>query len=381
MPDTLQIDLVNTTGSAKVFAHVTGLATDQGGKWFLLRSDGHTPYYPENPPKVGAPVPDDVAIPLGGPGQTKSITIPHLAGGRIYFSIDKPITFLLNPGPALTEPSVTNPTDPNYATHWSFCEFTWNPDQIYANISYVDFVGIPLALTLHTQTGQTKSVLGLPKDGLQRIASALTTQANNDHADWTHLIVRSPKDNNQILRVLSPNQAQVLTPSLFPGYFDPYTKSVWDHYSKQPLQIDTQSAFGVVSGTVQHGALVVSSESFPMPSTHDIFNASAGPFATGADTKRNAIIPRINAELNRATLLDTDKIPAPSGDYYKNKICNHYARVVHETNIDGRGYAHPYDDVAPSGGKDSSGFVNDGKPAKLVVTIGGGQAGPKHGEL
>ncbi|WP_228560940.1 beta-1,3-glucanase family protein, partial [Catenulispora pinisilvae] len=42
---TLNIDLLNNTGSNEVYAFVTGLAIDNGNAWFLLESDGRTPYY------------------------------------------------------------------------------------------------------------------------------------------------------------------------------------------------------------------------------------------------------------------------------------------------------------------------------------------------
>jgi hypothetical protein len=70
-----------------------------------------------------------------------------------------------------------------------------------------------------------------------------------------------------------------------------------------------------------------------------------------------AIVPRLAAAFNRSTLLiDADQ---PDGenpaDYYANPVTNHYARIVHATSLDGRGYAFPYDDVAPTGGADQSG--------------------------
>ena len=47
-----------------------------------------------------------------------------------------------------------------------------------------------------------------------------------------------------------------------------------------------------------------------------------------------------------------------------------YARIVHATSLDGRGYAFPYDDVAPTGGADQSGSVSSGSPAGLAITLG-----------
>jgi hypothetical protein len=374
MPDTLQIELANKTTSNNVFAFITGLALDHNNSWFLLRSDGQTPYYPSSPPSIGSPIQADCAIPLGSSGSTRTVTIPHIAGGRIYLSIDKPLVFLLNPGPALVEPSVTNPSDPNYNTNWAFCEFTFNNDQLYANISYVDFVSIPISIALTNAAGETKSVLGMPPNGLDLVSSALEAQSSKDGQGWNKLIVKSPSGTP--LRVLSPNQGMVLDNSLFQNYYDAYINQVWNRFSSGPkLHIDTQAAFGSVHGHVSGSDLVLDDQHFTRPSTRDIFSASSGPFATGADAKRNAIIPRLNAEFNRSTLLKADTIPAPTELYYQEDVTNHYARVVHETNVDGRGYAHPYDDATPVGGKDQSGFVNDPNPRVLRVAIGGADGG------
>ena len=52
----------------------------------------------------------------------------------------------------------------------------------------------------------------------------------------------------------------------------------------------------------------------------------------------------------------------------------HYARVVHAANLDGRGYAFPYDDVTPDGGIPQEGAVFSYSPARLTVSVGGRHA-------
>ena len=369
MSDTLQIELANQTNSENLYAHITGLALDKNNAWFLLRSDGKTPYYPESPSSIGTAISEDCAIPIGGPGSSTTVTIPHIAGGRIYLSTEKPIVFLLNPGPALVEPSVTNPSDPNYTANWAFCEFTFNQDQLYANISYVDFVSaLPISISLTNASGETKSVLGMPPNGIDLVSSALEEQATKDGQGWNALVVKSPNGSN--LRVLSPNQGMVLNPSLLHNYYDSYIDQAWSRFSSCNACIDTQAAFGVVQGQVANNELVLDDQRFGRPSTRDIFSASSGPFATGADAKRNAIIPRLNAAFNRSTLLKSDTFPASTDLYYLEDVTNHYARVVHGASVDGRGYAHPYDDATPAGGKDQSGFVNDPAPRMLRVVVG-----------
>ncbi|KAI4254127.1 MAG: hypothetical protein L6R42_007318, partial [Xanthoria sp. 1 TBL-2021] len=120
---TLDIQLKNETDSDKVFVSITGLALDKNNTLFLLQKDGKTPHYPGQPGKDQTPLQENCAIPLGKPGSTKTVTVPHLAGSRIYFSIGEPLKFLLNRGgngAALVAPSVNNPADPNYKTQWHF---------------------------------------------------------------------------------------------------------------------------------------------------------------------------------------------------------------------------------------------------------------------
>ena len=169
----------------------------------LLEADGQTPYYPSSPSATGSPLAADCSIPLNASGgAATSITIPHLAGARIWFSIGTPLTFTLNPGPALVETSVTNPSDPNINQQWDFTELTYNDAQLFANISMVDFVCIPVALNLTDSSGNQQTVQGLPAGGLDTACAGLTAQANADGQDWNSLIVTS---NGQNLRA-QPNQ-------------------------------------------------------------------------------------------------------------------------------------------------------------------------------
>jgi hypothetical protein len=100
---TLTVTLRNASNSGTVYVYVTGQALDNGNRAMFLQSDGTTIYYPASPNTVGSPLLQDVAIPLGAPGTTKNITIPRIAGGRVWFSIGAKLTFALNPGPGVVE--------------------------------------------------------------------------------------------------------------------------------------------------------------------------------------------------------------------------------------------------------------------------------------
>lgn len=240
----------------------------------------------------------------------------------------------------------------------------------------MDFVSsIPIALTLTTVSSGTQSVQGTSPNSLAAIASQLQSQSAADGQGWRNLIVNHPNSNNP-LRVLSPNLGRVSNGNLFSNYFEPYVRQVWSHYATTQLSIDTQTgASAPVLGSTSSGQFSFSGETFSQPSTSDILTCSTGPFATGSNQVRNAIIPRLAAAFNRSTLLKTNTLPAAENTYYLEQVTNHYSRIVHANNRDGRGYAFPYDDVQPSGGQDLSGEVHAGDPVLWTVTIGGGAAG------
>jgi glycosyl hydrolase family 64 (putative beta-1,3-glucanase) len=369
---TTSFSIQNNTGSDTVYAFVTGLAIDNGNALMLLEADGQTPYYPSSPAQNGTPLAVDCAIPLSAPGgPAVTITVPHLAGARLWVSIGSPLTFLLNPGPGLVEPSVTNPSDPNVDLAWDFCEFTYNSAQLFANISMVDFACIPVGLTLTDTSGTRQSVAGLPPGGLDTVCAGLAAQQGADGNPWTDLIVTSGGQN---LRALSPANGVVTNPGFLSGYFDGYVGQVWARYSSATLTVDTQASYGTVTGQVSGGQLTFpGAGSFAAPSTADILSCATGPFSTGGQSGAAlAIIPRLAAAFNRSTLLiDSDQ---PDGEnpanYYASAVTNHYARIVHATLTGGLGYAFPYDDVTPDGGVNQAGPVSSGSPALLTVTVG-----------
>ncbi|RYP21177.1 hypothetical protein DL766_007988 [Monosporascus sp. MC13-8B] len=388
MPNSLQIALKNDSDSAEVYAYITGLALQHGGKRCFLKPDGKSLYFPVNPPRIGTPLPEDVAIPLGGPGCRNNapvtVTIPQMAGGRIWVSRGpKKLEFLLNPGPALVEPSVLNPTDPNAGVDFGFAEFTLNAAQLYANVSYVDFVPrLPIGLELRCGApgSAVQRVAGMRPDGVDRLAAGLREQARLDGRPWDKLVVAERGGGGRVLRVLNATHGGAVGAS-FAGYYEPYVEEVMRAYGNgRKLRIDTQAGPGVVSGHVtSSGEFVIGGEAFGRPSTADILGCNGGPFATGPSPLRNAIIPRLAAAFVRTALLDAELHPSAPVTFYRRDPTNHYARLVHECNVDGKGYAFAYDDVQPNGGEDQSGKVNAGDPVLLTVVVGGMHAGEERG--
>lgn len=371
MPNSLEVDLVNTGQSSNLHAYITGIAIQDGGRRCLLKRDGCSLYFPADPDHIGAALAEDCAIPLGGSGSKTRVTIPQIAGGRIWV-VEGQLTFLLNPSgtgtAALVEPSVLNPSDPNANVNFGFAEFTLNDAQLYANISYVDFVPrIPIGISLQQATGQVQKVEGMAEDGINRMAAGLREQSTKDGRPWEKLIVGT----GQPLRILNATHGGAVGAS-FDGYYEPLVEEVWQAYRGRCFTIDTQSGSGTLEASTKTGKLVVGKEEFDKPSTADILGCNSGPFTTGPNPVRLAIIPRLAAAFVRSTLPAVDTQPSDPSTFYRRDPTNHYARLVHQCNRDGKGYAFAYDDVQPNGGEDQSGKVNAGDPVLLTVYVGGG---------
>lgn len=365
---TLPLDLVARRTNVTTYAVVTGVDRATG-RWFFLGANGKTKVYPRSVSRSMTALHADVAIRLPTSGAARRINLPTMDSGRIYFSHSRKLKFFVNPGRAVVAPSVTNPADANAATSWSFCELTYDVHGVYANISFVDFVGLPIGLRLDTRTG-TQRIGGLRSDGLKRIAAGLRAQSTKDKSGWKKLVVaHQGKD----LRILSPNLAAAAKGGRSPvaGYLDAYIDQVWKKYRTTTLRIDTQSAWGTVSGRVSsNGRLTFAGVgSFAKPSTHAVFNCSVTPFVT-ANNQMGNLSARLAAALNRTTLLANARQPdASAGQFYRAAKTNHYARLVHANTAAGAGYAFPYDDVH-AGGFNAEGRVVDPHPRRLRIDVG-----------
>lgn len=202
---------------------------------------------------------------------------------------------------------------------------------------------MPIGLQLENTSGTVTTVEGLPANGLDTVCSGLASQNTTDSAGWSDLIITTSSGAN--LRALSPNSGITMNDSLFSTYWDSYVKQVWSKYSNSAnLTVDTQASWSTIDGTISNDELSFGSSvgSFSAPSSADIFSCSSGPFATDS-AQMGAIGARLAAAFNRSTLLIDAVQPDNEvvADYYQNSITNHYARLLHATYLDGKGYAFP----------------------------------------
>ena len=243
-PESLRFRLVNNSG-ATAYAYITGQA-DADGRVMFVRADGSV-YHPT----AGGPVPEllgeDPAIPVNGSAE---VMVPRMYGARVYFVTDDKLEFFTvqaaDGGTALVHPTFgSSDADPNFDKNWTFAEFTLNSVQLYANISYVDFVAAPVGLHL-VHAGGTQEVAGLPDGAIDRIASALRDQGGA----WPTCV---QEVNGTVFRALNPNHRA----GDFAGYMDEYVDQVWQKYANEPLFIDSQRGdIGILEGRVEGDDLV-----------------------------------------------------------------------------------------------------------------------------
>ena len=372
LPGELQTILKNTSLTDTVYAYIIGLDSSNG-RWTLVTSDGQGTYQPPTPAVDHTPLDVDCAIPLGAQGAPDvSVLIPRLISGRIFISYDTKMQFFMNSNGGFVMPSEKNVGDPNINIQWTFAEFTFNNTELYANISFVDMLSVPVAFELETSDGSgVQYVPGLPSGAMSRVANKLVAQVGFDGGDWDKCLYYSLTDN--LVRILSPNSVVQVYPTAFSQYLSPYIDQVWQKYTTEDLIVNTNRVeWGdkvgrVVGGVLDFGGGIT----FAKPSTQSIWSCSTPPWTTGNDEQGN-VTARLTAAFNRSTLLVNNT--QPNGEdpetYYTNPLTNHYSRIVHEEVFGNLGYAFPYDDVHPEGGISYEGRVQSSSPLKWTITIG-----------
>lgn len=363
------LTFVNQTGRSTAFAYVHA-DVPGGGQGFLNPSTGRLDPIP-NPSERMYDLSGFLAshrIPFG-----RQVPLnDHLTGGRAYFSLDRSVSFFANPNAggaagALVQPSAANPADASYRIAWDYCEFTYNSAGVWGNITCVDGVGLPIALTLVPGSGERQHVGGMPEGGTAQLADRLR-QAGGD---WGRCALY---DGGRLVRVTSPAKLPGLGTEVFAGHYREYVDQVWHTYRADGGR-DLRIALGdvwpgvTVTGRTHGDRLVFqgitdgSPSSFAKPGTRgttaeaDIFGCDGSLHGINA-TQQGRIAAVLGAAFCRTTLVSNPAQPdATSAEFYTHGPRHEYARLVHELAADGRGYAFPYDDVTPTREGDLAGAV------------------------
>jgi hypothetical protein len=247
---------------------------------------------------------------------------------------------------------------------------------LYANISYVDFIGFVLSMSMVAGDGSVQLVKGLQPGAVVAICADLTAQAAIDGAPWDSLCMKDT--SGKVMRVLAPIHLLDLKPGSFDTYFTQYINDVWSAYSSKDLTINTQGTPGNVACRVSGDTLNCAGDNrgYAKPVARDIFGCDSGTMYIQRDTDNAvhyAVAPRLCAAFTRSTLLLPSGDVQPSLDatqYYTTSPTNRYSQFVHRYELDNKGYSFAYDDVNPNG-ENAAGVVADANPQLLTIYVGG----------
>jgi hypothetical protein len=369
----LNLELINNLGD-NVNAYISG--ADSEGKVFFLSAEAQLIYPSSGGSAEPKKVEEAIAIPMGAVGETFEITVPiSFDSGRIYFVQDGELEFFMvatDGGDGLVQPSIHNEGDSARDLNWGWSELTHTAEGVvWSNISYVDFVGLILSMTLTDQDGSVQEVIGLGPDAVGAVCEDLIAQGEADGMPWGASCIEGP---NGPLRVLALQDAEG-----FDDYFTEYVDEVWEKYTNEPLTINTQNGNATTQCQVVDNFLECEGDNrgYPKPEAFDIWGCNTGPFNAqpGTDNPIHlAVVPRLCAAFVRSTLtLDGGNVQPglPDTEYYTMDPTHHYSRIVHEHEIDGKGYAFPYDDVNPDASEDAAGLITSGNHQTLTFHIGG----------
>jgi hypothetical protein len=176
----LPISLVNKMDSTNIKMYMSGL--DRNGSLIFLDQTGVW-FYPQATSTLPQPIPPNVEFSLGGANTTLNFVTPgYIRSARIWIS-QGPLHFysVSTPdGPGLVQPAAVNPVDPNSLTNYGFAEFDWEEHSgLYADITAVDFVGLPLGMELIDTDDNRFTALGTPANAAPVLCDMLKKQGSN----------------------------------------------------------------------------------------------------------------------------------------------------------------------------------------------------------
>jgi hypothetical protein len=285
----LDIDLINNINSSNVIAILSGL--DEAGELVLLDENNQW-FYPKAEGAEGdkTPLPDSVKRKLGPKDSKTTLKLPdYIYSARVWFADGDLQMFVVKTptGQGLAEPSPFNMDDPNKDLNWGFAELTnsktWG---LYANLSFVDFVGMALGLKLRRHGNDTTEVKGLPTGGKYKVCNDLVDQAKKDGQPWDQLCIND--DQGKLLRVLSPAGGISINKTAFSDYWYPYTNETATKYATDALTINTQSAAGDVTCTWKAAANTLSG-AVNSTSSAGNYTSGAGNYTGSLNSTSNAV--------------------------------------------------------------------------------------------
>jgi hypothetical protein len=272
----------------------------------------------------------------------------------LYIRIDGPT--------AIRQPSVSNPSDPNYNILWDFLEFDYEPPDFFGNTSSVDAYGIPITLT--GSAGITPSTVGY-----SGARSAVFGAFQQLGSPWSDLAISG---SSGPLRIVNPQFKMPpggIAPTTFPAnYLSEYIDHCWRAYADVKVTLQSpRGSSNLYTGSVDgSGHFVFVKNDAPndqayrhtiaKPPSADVFGCRGvfdrvdGPSPDYAKIDGD-IKNQIASALNR-TVLHNPSYDAwcQAASFYtpwsggSSPVTNLYAKTLHAHSTAGLAYAFAYDD-------------------------------------
>ncbi|KAM3497028.1 hypothetical protein MY10362_009605 [Beauveria mimosiformis] len=106
------------------------------------------------------------------------------------------------------------------------------------------------------------------------------------------------------------------------------------------------------------------------PLAADIWGSNGGPFENRDNGLHLAAVARILICTTFFLPGGNEQPSVPASSYYAADPTDRYSRLIHEHEVDGRGFGFPYDNVN-AGNEKVSKTVSSGRPKTLTVYVGG----------
>lgn len=302
----------------------------------------------------------------------KTVNIPELNSGNMYFSVGKPLEG--------ANPDRNNPSLPDYKTKWSMLEFTNNGGGIFVDTTAVNSFGSPsLQMQMDSTQGKGPEIgyAGDPAALLEKVHQLIDQYAGSG-SEWNELF----SSHDGISRVNAPK-----FDATFNHYYDNYLEQNFlPYYQTHDLFVTTRA--GTLRGHVSEdgktfnfydksGNLQASLPTTSQGSTRCWLTGAPGDWQGGSgDTGVQADIMRdLSSFLNSGvdpTKANTSESNPISKEFFENAdksglmyqasfngkpMYDLYERVMHEAGYNG--YAYDYDDMLGKDGTQSTSHDND----------------------
>ena len=194
------LDLPAGVDPAKVFIQIVN--TDQIIVGHYRDNAGVQHNLAMNTPYSMAGITGTVSVGGGAPANKPAIYITNVDSGRIFINFGNNGLSGLKKG---YEPDPGNATDPNYRVRYQFVEVTIKNSSLTGNLTYMDYVSIPISLRAVNAPNAKNNPLETTADGrtLVKAVAATGLTANNN-------VLPSPGDilpSANFARVISPGKA------------------------------------------------------------------------------------------------------------------------------------------------------------------------------